>query len=228
MRAGFGLGGGRTVIMKTLFEHFCKFCGRTVRPLGRWSFWFLPVILLCSCATKSNQKVSHDGIVPAISAPQTLQFLGETYVARYSACESDMCMVEYFQASEGEKSWKKLLSLRLNLTGMDGRQLVENTENSVKAAGASAVRSFKGKNKNEYGIEFTMMSHDVVELDVFRIVNRTKGTGTVSFQYAEKIPFEKLRAIGEAKLPDYYAGIRKKVVNAMDSTPMPVIEMVPK
>jgi hypothetical protein len=135
--------------------------------------------------------------------------------------------VEYFRAGEGQKSWKKLLSLRLNIGGLDSRQLVDKMQDSVTAGGASAVRSFKGKNKGEYGVEFTMMSPKVVELDVFRFVNRPNGAGTISFQYAEKIPAEELRKVGQAKLPEYYGGIRSKVVKAMEATPMPGIAMVP-
>jgi len=187
----------------------------------------LPLVWLCSCASKPEQKESYKGIDPRISAPQTLEFLGETYNAGYSAYDKDKCIVEYFRAGEGQKTWKKLLSLRLNPKGMDSRQLVDKMQESVTAGGASAVRSFKGKTTDEYGIEFTMMSRKAVELDVFRFMNRPNGTGTISFQYAEKIPADELRKVGEAKLPEYYGGIRSKVVKALEEAPMPKIMLVP-
>jgi hypothetical protein len=186
----------------------------------------LPMVLLCSCAMHSGRQVSDKGIVAGINAPQTLQMLGETYVAGYSASEEDKGMVEYFRAGEDRKSWKKMMALRFNAGGPMSLELAQSAEISVKQGGASAVRMFKGTNSDSYGIEFTLMSKKVVELDVFRYVNRTNGPGTISFQFAERIPSEDLRAVGESKLPDYYAGIRAKVVKAMESTPMPVIEQV--
>src|SRR5580698_2831183 len=81
---------GRTDIMKTLLR-------------------LLPVVLLCSCASQSDQKVPQTGIDPRINAPLTLEFLGEPYNAGYSACDKDKCIVEYFRAGEGRKTWKTLL-----------------------------------------------------------------------------------------------------------------------
>jgi hypothetical protein len=188
----------------------------------------LPVVLLCSCATKSGMKVSREGIVAGVNAPQRLQLLGEAYEARYSASEKDKCLVDYYRAGESKKSWKKMLALRLDAAGLDSLQTVENMQSSVEAGGASAVRSFRGKNTNDYGLEFTLMSHGVVELDVFRFVNRSNGSGTISLQYAEKIPFEQLREVGKSKLPEYYAGIRTNVVKAMESIAVPLIEQLPE
>lgn len=151
--------------------------------------------------------------------------MGESYALAYSAGDKDKCIAEYFRAGEDRKNWTKLLSLRLNPAGMNSRQLVDNMQSTVTASGASAVRPFKGKGPEEYGIEFTMMSPKVVELDVFRFVNRPIGKGTISFQYAEKIPAEQLRKVGQAKLPEYYGGIRAKVVKAMEAAPMPRIDI---
>jgi hypothetical protein len=188
----------------------------------------LPVVWLCSCAGESGRKVSWEGIGPEINAPQTLEMLGESYQAAYSTNDSMSSLVEYYRPGEGQKSWAKMLTLRLSLVNVTGLRQVESMESSMKAGGASAVRSFKGKNRNECGIEFTVMSHGTVELDVFRFVNRPNGMGTISLQYAEKIPFEQLRAVGEANVPDYYAGIRAKAVKGLEAMPMPVIEKVAK
>jgi hypothetical protein len=188
----------------------------------------LPVVLLCSCFPESDLKVSHKEIVAGIKAPTYLQFSGETYKARYSTRDEDTCVVEYYRTGERKSSWTRMLALRVNDEGLNSMELAGFMESSAKTNKASAVRSFKGKNKEEYGLEFTLMQHKVVELDVFRFAGRTNGTGTITFQYTEKMPFKKLREVGEAKLPEYYAGIRKKVLDAMEATPTPKIEMVPR
>jgi hypothetical protein len=187
----------------------------------------LPILLLSSCATESEEKVSTRGIVAGISAPQTLQMMGDSYEARYSAIGSSKAIVEYYRSGEGADSWKRMLALRLNVGGPSSFQQVERMEQSIREGGSKAVRVYKDRDTDGYGIEFIVTTRTYQELDVFRYVDRTNAPGTVSFQYAEIIPFKRLDMVESSQLDDYYRSLRLKAVKAMEATPMPGIATLP-
>src|SRR5947208_3521399 len=131
----------------------------------------LLVLLISLCALAADKKVSKNGIVAGINAPQTLRLMGDTYAAGYSASNSTNAIVEYYRAGEGRKSWKRMLALRLIIAGPTSLEQVKGIEKNIRAGGSSAVRVYKDRDTDGYGIEFILPAHGYQELDVFRYVN---------------------------------------------------------
>jgi hypothetical protein len=192
--------------------------------MKRW-YRLLLVIVCTSCATPSNQRVSCQGIVAGVAAPQTLQWLGETYEAKYSACDDTQAIVEYYRSDEGPKSWKQMLALRLNTTGPSSEQQVVNLHKMILAQGNRAVASYTRTNADGHGIDFILTAHGYQELNVFRYVDRTNAGGTISFQYARIIPHPSLSE--QPKPAEYLKSLRWKAIEPMWAVPVPVIKMVP-
>jgi hypothetical protein len=187
-----------------------------------------PVLLLTSCATPSDQQVSCNGIVAGIRAPQTLQLMGDSCAAGYSASDATKAIVEYYRPGEGPKSWKRMLALRLNVAGPSSRQQVVNMHQSILAGGSRAVGSYTNQSQAGYGIDFILTARGYQELDVFRYIDRTNAPGSISFQYAEIIPNQDVRGLEGSKQVEYYRSLRFKARDAIWSIPVPVIEMSPR
>lgn len=164
-------------------------------------FQLLPLVLLASCATNPpDQKVSNEGIVSNVIAPQTLQIMGETYNARFSASDTTKIIVEYYRAGETPKNWSRLLALRLATTGGNSLDQAKSVEQQMRERGSKAVRVYKDPNAAGYGVEFILPAAGYEELDVFRFIDRTDGVGTISLQYAEVIFNPERHTMSESNL----------------------------
>ena len=185
----------------------------------------LLVIVCTSCVTPSHQSVSYRGIVAGVIAPQTLQWMDETYEAKYSACDDTQAIVEYYRSDEGPKSWKQMLALRLNVAGPSSQQQVAKMHQMILAQGSLAVASYTRTNAEGYGIDFILTAHHYQEFSVFRYIDRTNAGGTISFQYARIILHKGL--LEQPKPVEYLKSLRGKAIELMWAVPVPVITMVP-
>jgi hypothetical protein len=175
----------------------------------------------------TKKLVSNEGIVKSIRAPQKLEFMGDSYEARYSASDKSKAIVEYYLPAESPKSWTRMLALRLNEAGPSSLEQITNMVLTLRASGSAAVASYKRKDTVGYGIDFMITTPGYQELNVFRYVDRTNAAGSVSFQYAQVIDQETVRGLETSKLTEYYTNQRINAIKAMWAIPVPTIEKLP-
>ena len=129
---------------------------------------------MSGCQSDRSQRASSDGLLPEIRAPQTIKFDRETYTVKHSAIGQKWAVVEYYRTGEGPKSWKQMLTLRLDLNGLDSGQQVTNIDRVMRAKtfGGAGFYATRGG----YSIEFFEIKHGGDWEDISRYWDRRNGT----------------------------------------------------
>ena len=184
-------------------------------------FISLLIIAVFGCQTGGPKETSSLGLLPSITAPSSLEFREEVYRAGYSAASPQRAIVEYYLPGEGQKSWRKMLALRLDSAGKKSLEQVKAMQAMLIERGNRAVRAYQST--NGHGVEFILTTRGRQELNVFRYVDRTNGS--VSLQYAETIGTAELANMEKTtKLTDFYVTWRSNAVWSLEAMNIPEIE----
>jgi hypothetical protein len=142
--------------------------------------------LLSQCASgPAKGKEAYGELLPAIRAPQSLDYAGLTYTPGYSAVNQNGVLVEYFPAGQGPKQWSQMLALRSIEKKTTPEQEVGLLATMASARGATPSKQ-SDAGSSDHAIDFTLPKGETFEFNVFRYSQA--GEGTTSLQYAAILP----------------------------------------
>lgn len=211
-----------------LLPHNCAGTDRTA-PIMRLTLQlrhvltFTSLLILVACATPP--KTSYTGLLPEITAPRTLEFLGDTYTASYSAATPGSATVEYFLPGEGPHNWTRLLGLRLNRSDITSSKFISGMARELEKNGTPhEVAPDPGTGGNSIDFMALIRGNDPgLEFNIFRAINLTNEPGIISFQYAQILNKKGMPNLSGKELRTF----RKERNAAFGALLVPIIHMAP-
>lgn len=173
-------------------------------------------LLLSQCASDpAKGKEAYGEVLPAIRAPQSLNYAGLTYTVGYSAVNKNGVLVEYFPSGQGPKQWSQMLALR---------SIEKKTTPQNEVDALAAIATARGATPHKQGdtgspdqsLDFTLPKGETYEFNVFRYSQT--GEAASSLQYAAVLPPQTVQ-LGSAAL----RAVADKHRTAIMRMPMPEV-----